>query len=146
MSELRPWLQNYPPGVPSDIDLDQYRSIVSVLQQSCDQFRNRPAFENMGKSISYGDLDRLSQQFAAYLLFQLKLKKGDRIALMLPNILQYPIAIFGALPAVSLAQRLEQYATFSEPSGLKPLLDGLSAEIDRLRIVLKPLADAAPAW
>ncbi len=99
MSELRPWLQNYPPGVPSDIDLDQYRSIVSVLQQSCDQFRNRPAFENMGKSISYGDLDRLSQQFAAYLLFQLKLKKGDRIALMLPNILQYPIAIFGALRA-----------------------------------------------
>jgi long-chain acyl-CoA synthetase len=79
--------------------LDQYRSIVSVLQQSCDQFRNRPAFENMGKSISYGDLDRLSQQFAAYLLFQLKLKKGDRIALMLPNILQYPIAIFGALRA-----------------------------------------------
>jgi long-chain acyl-CoA synthetase len=99
MSELRPWLQNYPPGVPSDIDLDQYRSIVSVLQQSCDQFRNRPAFENMGKSISYGDLDRLSQLFAAYLLFQLKLKKGDRIALMLPNILQYPIAIFGALRA-----------------------------------------------
>jgi len=60
--------------------------------------------------------------------------------------LQGTLAIFGALPAVSLAQRLEQYATFSEPSGLKPLLDGLRAEIDRLRIVLKPLADAAPAW
>ncbi len=99
MSESHPWLKNYPAGVPANVDLDQYRSIVSVLQQSCDQFRSRPAFENMGKRISYDELDRLSQQFAAYLLLHLKLKKGDRVALMLPNVLQYPIAIFGALRA-----------------------------------------------
>ncbi|HRD71519.1 MAG: AMP-binding protein [Xanthomonadales bacterium] len=99
MSETHPWLKNYPAGVPAEVDLEHYRSIVSVLQQSCEQFRSRPAFENMGKRISYDQLDRLSQQFAAYLLFHLKLKKGDRVALMLPNVLQYPIAIFGALRA-----------------------------------------------
>ncbi len=99
MSETRPWLKNYPAGVPAEVDLEHYRSVVSVLQQSCEQFRSRPAFENMGKRISYDQLDRLSQQFAAYLLFQLKLKKGDRVALMLPNVLQYPVAIFGALRA-----------------------------------------------
>lgn len=99
MSAPRPWLAQYPKSIPAEIDLDQYRNIISVLEDSCDKYRSRPAFENMGKVISYDELDRLSYQFACHLLLDLKLKKGDRIALMMPNLLQYPVAIFGALRA-----------------------------------------------
>ena len=94
-----PWLSSYPAAVKSDIDLTQYDSIVDVVLEACNQFRQRPAFQNMGRELSYDDVDRLSSNFASYLLNELKLKKGDRIALMLPNVLQYPIAIFGALRA-----------------------------------------------
>src|SRR5690606_522340 len=70
-----------------------------VLQRSIDRFRDKPAFHNLGKTLSYGDIDRLSAQFAAYLLGELKLKKGDRVAIMMPNCLQYPVATFGILRA-----------------------------------------------
>jgi len=99
MSNSYPWLANYPAGVPAEVDLTEYPSIVSILESSCERFRARPAFENMGKLISYDDLDRLSRAFAAYLIHDLKLKKGDRVAIMLPNVLQYPVAIFGVLRA-----------------------------------------------
>ena len=99
MSASRPWLAQYPKGVPAEIDLEQYRNIVAVLEDSCDRYRSRPAFENMGKTISYDELDRLSYQFACHLLLDLKLKKGDRVAIMMPNLLQYPVAIFGVLRA-----------------------------------------------
>jgi long-chain acyl-CoA synthetase len=99
MSASRPWLAQYPKGVPAEIDLEQYRNIVSVLEDSCDKYRSKPAFENMGKTISYDELDRLSYQFACHLLLDLKLKKGDRVAIMMPNLLQYPVAIFGVLRA-----------------------------------------------
>jgi long-chain acyl-CoA synthetase len=95
----RPWLGSYPAGVPTDIDVDAYRSIADVLQTACDRFRHRPAYTNMGKTLSYADVDRLSRQFAAYLINDLKLNKGDRVAIMLPNVLQYPIAAFGILRA-----------------------------------------------
>ena len=95
----RPWLASYPPGVPARINLDEYRSIAHVLEIACERFSHRPAFENMGKILTYADVDRLSRQFAAYLLNDLKLKRGDRVAIMLPNVLQYPIAIFGVLRA-----------------------------------------------
>ncbi|MFT4196888.1 MAG: long-chain fatty acid--CoA ligase [Pseudoxanthomonas sp.] len=95
----RPWLASYPPGMPHEIDLDEYRSIVSVLDASIARYRDRAAFVNLGKSLSYGDIDRLSRRFAAYLLGELKLKKGDRVAIMMPNCLQYPVAIFGTLRA-----------------------------------------------
>ena len=99
MNHPRPWLDNYPSGVAPEINLDEFRSIVSVLESSCQRFRERPAFSNFGTTITYGDLDRLSSQFAAYLINDLKLKKGDRVALMMPNLLQYPIAIMGVLRA-----------------------------------------------
>jgi long-chain acyl-CoA synthetase len=99
MSASRPWLAHYPKNVPAEIDLEQYRNIVSVLEDSCDRYRSKPAFENMGKTISYDELDRLSYQFACHLLLDLKLKKGDRVAIMMPNLLQYPVAIFGVLRA-----------------------------------------------
>ena len=95
----RPWLASYPAGVPTDIDVNAYRSIAGVLETACDKFRHRPAYTNMGKTLTYGDIDRLSSQFAAYLLNDLKLKKGDRVAIMLPNVLQYPIVVFGVLRA-----------------------------------------------
>lgn len=100
MSEVAPvWLSSYPQGVPATIDVGSYRSVVAVLEEACNQFRERPALYSMGKTMSYGELDRLSRNFAAFLLHDLQLKKGDRVALMLPNLLQYPIAIFGVLRA-----------------------------------------------
>lgn len=99
MSFERPWLAQYPAGVPPQIDIDEYPSIVSVLETAIRDYNGRPAFSNFGKILTYGDIDRLSAQFAAYLLGELKLKKGDRVAIMMPNCLQYPIATFGVLRA-----------------------------------------------
>ena len=99
MGSERPWLANYPQGIPAEIDLEKYPSIVSVLNEACRDYRANPAFANFGKVITYAEVDRLSTQFANYLLHELKLKKGDRVALMMPNVLQYPIAIFGVLRA-----------------------------------------------
>jgi long-chain acyl-CoA synthetase len=99
MNLERPWLASYPAGVPQQIDLDEYPSIVSVLQSSLEKYRDRKAFTNMGRSITYAEVDKYSKQFAAYLLGELKLKKGDRVAIMMPNCLQYPIATFGILRA-----------------------------------------------
>ncbi len=100
MSQAAPvWLSSYPSGIPAEIDVNKYSSVVAVLEEACNQFRQRPAFHSMGTTISYDDVDRLSAGFASYLLNVLKLKKGDRVALMLPNVLQYPVAIFGVLRA-----------------------------------------------
>ena len=99
MSQDRPWFQSYPQGVPHEVDLDEYRSIVSVFETAVRDYRDRPAFSNFGKSLTYHQIDALSRDFAAYLLGELKLKKGDRVAIMMPNCLQYPIAIFGILRA-----------------------------------------------
>ncbi|MDR2871928.1 MAG: AMP-binding protein [Xanthomonadaceae bacterium] len=95
----RPWLQSYPPGVPAEIDPDEYRSIPDILNASFDTYRQNPAYSNFGKILTYGEIDQLSAQFASYLLNVLKLKKGDRVAIMMPNCLQYPIAVFGTLRA-----------------------------------------------
>ena len=99
MSDNRPWLANYPAGVPAEVNLDEFKNIVAVMESSCQKYRDRPAYRNFGTTLTYGDVDRLSNQFAAYLLRDLGLKKGDRVAIMMPNLLQYPIAIFGVLRA-----------------------------------------------
>jgi len=99
MSSERPWLDQYPAGVPAEIDADEYPSIVAVLESAIANYRDRPAFANLGKVLTYADIDRLSAQFAAYLLGELQLKKGDRVAIMMPNCLQYPISTFGILRA-----------------------------------------------
>ena len=99
MTIERPWLASYPANVPAQINVEEFPSIVSVLAQACDRYRDNPAFTNLGKTLTYEEIDRLSGRFASYLLNELKLKKGDRVALMMPNILQYPIAIFGVLRA-----------------------------------------------
>jgi len=94
----KPWLKSYPPGVPTQIDLSSFHSIVDVLEQSCSKYKDRMAYHNMGTEISYSELDYLTRNFAASLQ-NMGLKQGDRIALMMPNILQYPVALFGALRA-----------------------------------------------
>jgi long-chain acyl-CoA synthetase len=92
------WLKSYPPGVPAEIDYRQHKSIGELFEASVAKFRDRPAYHNMGKSISFGELDRLSRAFGAWL--QAKgLGKGARVAVMMPNCLQYPVCIFGILRA-----------------------------------------------
>ncbi|NNE06739.1 MAG: AMP-binding protein [Xanthomonadales bacterium] len=95
---LKPWLEHYAHGVPADIDLSEYSSVVDVLERVCERFRDKTAFICMGSSITYGELDLLSRSFAATLQAR-GLKQGDRVALMMPNILQYPVALFGILRA-----------------------------------------------
>ncbi len=99
MSIERPWLAHYPEGVPAQIDVNQYTSVAAVLEEAFERFSHRPAFSNFGKQITYAQVDEMSRQFAGYLTGELKLSKGDRIAIMLPNVLQYPIVLFGALRA-----------------------------------------------
>ncbi len=93
------WLKNYPPGVPAQINPNEYSSLVKILEESCERFAELSAFTSMGKTISYSQYDQLARDFAAWLQGSAKLQKGDRIALMLPNVFQYPIALFGALRA-----------------------------------------------
>jgi long-chain acyl-CoA synthetase len=94
----RPWLSAYPEGVPADIDTSAYASLVELMQDSFKRFGDRPAFNFMGRNMSYAELDRLSQVFAAYLQ-GLGLVAGDRVAIMLPNVLQYPVAVAAVLRA-----------------------------------------------
>jgi long-chain acyl-CoA synthetase len=93
------WLKRYPKGIPAEIDPDQYRSIVDIFEQSCKKFGHKPAFNNMGCSLTFEELDEKTRDFAAYLQNELKLQKGERVAIMMPNLLQYPIALFGILRA-----------------------------------------------
>ncbi|MBL8272169.1 MAG: AMP-binding protein, partial [Xanthomonadales bacterium] len=94
----RPWVAHYPPGVAAGLELGEH-TLTSLLEGACRDHAARPAFASMGRTLSYEDVDRLSGHFASYLLNVLKLKKGDRVAIMLPNILQYPVALFGVLRA-----------------------------------------------
>ena len=91
------WLSSYPPGVPAEIDVLSVRSVPQLFEQSCAEFAARSAFTQMGRSLSYGELDRQSRDFAAWLQKTARLQRGERVAIMLPNVLQYPIAMFGAL-------------------------------------------------
>jgi len=96
--EERPWLKNYPNGVPANIDPDQYSNLLDFFDEKFEQFADWPAFAYMGKTLTYRQLDQLSRRFAAYLQAR-GLEPGDRIAIMMPNILQYPVVLYGALRA-----------------------------------------------
>jgi long-chain acyl-CoA synthetase len=93
------WLDQYPPDVAAEIDADQYQSVVDVFKHSCVRFKTRPAFSNMGATLSYAQLNALSRDVAAYLQTELGLGHGDAVAIMMPNLLQYPVALFGILRA-----------------------------------------------
>jgi len=99
MPDPRPWLAHYPPGVPAEIDIDAFPSIIAMFVQACSRHPQRPAYSSFGVTLTWAELDRQSTAFAAFLANEWKLGKGDRLAIMLPNLLQYPIALFGALRA-----------------------------------------------
>ncbi len=98
MYDQRPWLKLYPPGVPSNINPDQYPLLIDLFKETFDKYRNKKAFNCMGAELTFNQIDKYSANFAAY-LHSRGLEPGDRIALMMPNLLQYPIALFGSLRA-----------------------------------------------
>ncbi|GHW21385.1 long-chain-fatty-acid--CoA ligase [Vibrio cholerae] len=99
----KPWLSRYPKDVPETINPDQYPSLVEMFEQSVHKYADQPAFMNMGAVMTFRKLEERSRAFAAYLQNDLKLKKGERVALMMPNLLQYPVALFGVLRAGLIA-------------------------------------------
>ncbi|MFB9134791.1 long-chain-fatty-acid--CoA ligase FadD [Vibrio olivae] len=120
----KPWLSRYPSDVPEMIDPDQYPSLVEMFEQSVHKFADQPAFINMGTVMTYRKLEERSRAFAAYLQNELKLKKGDRVALMMPNLLQYPVALFGVLRAGLIAVNVNPLYT---PRELEHQLNDASA-------------------
>ncbi len=90
-----PWFKHYPEGISKEVQLYEYTSLVELLDKSFVKYRDRVAFENMGVQLTYGQLDKLSEDFAAYLQQELGLKKGERIAIQMPNLLQFPIVFIG---------------------------------------------------
>ncbi len=95
----KPWLKNYQSGVATDIDMNTFQSIPEVFSRAVEKFSDRPAMANMGKILSYAELDANTRHFASYLQHTLKLPRGSRVAVMMPNLLQYPICVFGILRA-----------------------------------------------
>ena len=93
------WLDSYPEHVPEEINPDEYSSVLDVFEQSVAKYSDRPAFNNMGAILTYAELDKKATDFAAYLQNELGLQQGDRLAIMMPNLLQYPIAVFGGFKA-----------------------------------------------
>lgn len=110
----KPWFQSYDSGVPHEIDVNAYASIVEILEEGFAKYSTLPSFHCMGKSYTYREIDLLSRKFASYLQHDLKLQKGDRVALMMPNILQYPVALFGVLRAGLIAVNVNPLYTARE--------------------------------
>ena len=94
-----PWINQYPKNIPAEIELDHFKSLLELFDDCFSKFGNQVAFENMGKSMTFNELNLLSHNFAAYLQQRCGLKKGDRIAIQMPNLLQYPVVLIGALKA-----------------------------------------------
>jgi long-chain acyl-CoA synthetase len=95
----KPWLAQYPPGVPAEIDPGKFESLEAVMVSTCARFAELPAYQSLGKLMTFREVDDASRAFAAWLQKVARLQRGDRVALMLPNLLQYPVAVFGALRA-----------------------------------------------
>ncbi len=155
-----PWLDAYPPGVPAEIDPDQYSSLAALLEASFERFGDAPAFSNFGEDMSFAQVDRLSRHFAAYLQSLSTLNTGDRVAVMLPNLLQYPVAVFGILRAglvvvnvnpLYTARELEHQLTDSGARAIL-VLENFAATVaevveltDLTPVVVSRLGDHLPA-
>ncbi len=111
---LKPWLAAYSPGVPAEIDPDRYPSLVALLEASFERFAAQPAFTNLGTTMTYGEVERLSRAFAAYLQSLPGLRTGDRVAIMVPNSLQSPVVLFGILRAGMVAVNVNPMYTIPE--------------------------------
>ena len=155
------WLKRYPPNVPADINPDEYASLVEVFERSCQKFGPRLAFTNMGYGMTYAELDQKSRAFAAYLQQDLKLAKGERVAIMLPNLLQYPVALFGVLRAGLIAVNVNPLYTPRElehqlkDSGAKAILilanfahvlAEVIANTDVKQAIVTEIGDLLPFW
>jgi len=155
------WLKRYPPEVPAEINPDQYRSLVEVFERSCCQFGRRYAFASMGYGMTYRELEKKSRAFAVYLQQELGLEKGERVAIMLPNLLQYPVALFGVLRAGLVAVNVNPLHTPRElehqlrDSGAKAILilanfaHWLAEVIDKTEIetaIVTEIGDLLPYW
>jgi len=108
------WLNSYPPGVRPEIDVNEFASVNEMLAHSCRKFAQRPALRNLDFTIPYAELDRLSRDFAAFLDNLPGVRKGSRVALMMPNLLQYPVALFGVLRAGMIAVSVNPLYTARE--------------------------------
>jgi long-chain acyl-CoA synthetase len=95
----KPWLKSYPTGMPAEIDMKAFSSVRDILEKSCQRFADKAAYSNLGVTLTYRELDRMSRDFAAFLQSMPGLGPGERVAIMMPNLLQYPIALFGVLRA-----------------------------------------------
>ncbi|MDS4028626.1 MAG: AMP-binding protein [Candidatus Contendobacter sp.] len=155
------WLKRYPPNVPAEINPDQYASLAEVLEQSCRRFGPHLAFANMGYGMTYEELEEKSQDFAAWLQQDLGLEKGERVAIMLPNLLQYPVALFGVLRAGLVVVNVNPLYTPRElehqlkDSGAKVILilvnfaHVLAEVIDQTEIkqvIVTEIGDLLPFW
>ncbi|MEQ9414622.1 MAG: AMP-binding protein, partial [Cyclobacteriaceae bacterium] len=98
-----PWFKNYPEGTPKEIGPYEYTSLIEMFDNTCDQYSDQVAFENYGVKMTFKELHESATHFAAYLQGELGLKKGDRIAIQMPNLLQFPVAFFGAIKAGLIA-------------------------------------------
>lgn len=96
---MYPWFKNYPKGIPQEINPDQYSSIVEFVEEACRKFKDKDCFSNMDCNLSFSEIKKKSDDFAAFLQNELKLQKGDRVAIQMPNLLQYPVALFGVIKA-----------------------------------------------
>ncbi len=108
------WLKSYPQGIPEHVELDRYKSLAHMFDECAERFSHLPAFANMGASLSFSELNIESYNFAAYLQAELGLKKGERVAIMLPNLLQFPVAMFGVLRAGLVAVNVNPLYTSHE--------------------------------
>ena len=157
----KPWLNSYPEGVPHEIDVNWKNSVVEILEGSFSEFADKPSFANLGKVMTYGELDTASRHFAAYLQQNLGLQKGDRVALMMPNILQYPVALFGLLRAGMTAVNVNPLYTARElehqlkDSGAKAIiilanfantLEQVLHETEVEHIIVTELGDMLPGF
>ena len=127
-SQAHPWFTNYPEGVPHEIDTDKYTSIVDLLERCIQEYGSLPAFECMGANLTYQQLDEQSQHFASYLQNVCQLPPGTRVALQMPNLLQYPVAMLGALRAGMIVVNVNPLYTARE---MKHQLEDSGGRSDR---------------
>ena len=152
------WLERYPNGVPKEIDPDHYASLVEVFEESVKKYRDHVAFSNMDTEITYGQLDELTTKFAAYLQ-GIGLKKGDPVAVMMPNLLQYPVALFGILRAgmtvvnvnpLYTARELKHQLTDSKSRAIVILknfahtLEKIEKDVQLDKVILTGIGDMLP--
>jgi len=136
------WLSQYPPGVVADIDANQLGSLKALIENSCERFADRVAYISMGTSMSFRDLEQRSRAFGAWLQHRASLKTGDRVAIMLPNLLQYPIAMFGVLRAGFVVVNTNPLYTVSELR--HQLIDSGATAVVVLENFAATLAQALP--